>query len=245
MKIGIFGSCQTVLTCRYFLSEKLCKDHNLQIIFSLNFFDYDPNYKKKKKGKLDYKIFDELDIILLMINNLPLDNQASSINILNYCSKKKIKIIKIPLIKFPIYPINWSGKGENKKDYINWNNLNNIDYKKKFETCINKCRDDFKNTDVSMDVVEYIKNNFNKKLLFTHSLHPTNILLYELWKNILNNNLSIDISQYQYNFKKEIINCWYNPFTKKMIKDLNIKFETIVDDKFYIDRYEKNKSKII
>ena len=49
MKIGIFGSCQTVLTCRYFLSEKLCKDHNLQIIFSLNFLIMIQITKKKKR----------------------------------------------------------------------------------------------------------------------------------------------------------------------------------------------------
>lgn len=31
---------------------------------------------------------------------------------------------------------------------------------------------------------DYIKNNYNKQLLFTHSLHLTNILLYKLWKDI-------------------------------------------------------------
>lgn len=93
-----------------------------------------------------------------------------------------------------------------------------------------------------MKITEFIENNFNKKLLFTHSLHPTNILLFELWKSIFNN-LSINIDDYIFIFNKELIDCWYNPFTSKMIKDLNIEFETIVDDIFYINRYNENKSK--
>jgi hypothetical protein len=71
-------------------------------------------------------------------------------------------------------------------------------------------------------------------------LHPTNVLLYELWRYILIH-LSINIDNYQYNFgNNQLINFWYSPFTSKMVKDLDIKFTTIIDDNFYIERYEKN-----
>ena len=98
-------------------------------------------------------------------------------------------------------------------------------------------------SDLSIEKTNFIENNFDKQLLFTHSLHPTNILLYQLWKYILEN-LSINIEENEYNFTKELINCWFNPFTSKMIKDLNIKFKPIIDDKFYVLRYNENKKKI-
>ena len=68
--------------------------------------------------------------------------------------------------------------------------------------------------------------------------YDQDVLLYQLWKHILIH-LSINIDNYQYNFQNnELINdWWYNPFTSKMIKDLDIKFTTTVDDNFYIERY--------
>jgi hypothetical protein len=58
--------------------------------------------------------------------------------------------------------------------------------------------------------------------------------------------LSINIDNYQYDFhNNEIINYWYNPFTSKMVKDLDIKFTTIVDDNFYIERYENNSAAVL
>ena len=53
--------------------------------------------------------------------------------------------------------------------------------------------------------------------------------------------LSINIEDYKYNFERELIICWYNPFTSKMITDLDIQFKTIVDDDFYICRYKNCK----
>ena len=79
-------------------------------------------------------------------------------------------------------------------------------------------------------------------MLFTHSLHPTNILLYELYKSIFNS-LNIDITKNQYYFNGELIQCWYNPFTTKMMIDLKVEFTTIIDDNFYIDRYNNNEFK--
>lgn len=238
--IGIFGSCQLNLTNRFFLNETIIQKYNLKVIFSLPFYEYDPNFPEYK-GRLDYSIFDNLDYLIIQINDLPLDNQASSCKVIDYCINKNIKIIKIPFIKFPIYPLNWSGYGENKKDYLNWCELDNIDYKKKFDKCIASCRKDFEKGDIGSDFVDFINNNFNKQLLFTHSLHPTNILLYQLWKHILLY-FSINIDNYKYEFNKELIICWHNPFTIKMVKDLDIQFETIVDDDFYIKRYNENKS---
>lgn len=99
---------------------------------------YDHNFPSPKK-KLNYSIFNNIDILIIENNSLPLDNQASSSGIINYCTKKNIKIIKTFLIYFPIFPLNWSGYGENKKDYLNWVGLDNIDYKERFKKCIKIC----------------------------------------------------------------------------------------------------------
>jgi hypothetical protein len=113
IKIGFFGSCQLNL-CRSFFNNNVCKDNNIKIIFSEAFYLYDNKYPGFK-GVLDYSIFDNIDILIIENNNL--ENQASSKKIIDYCLNKNIKIIKTLLLKMPIYPINWSGYGENIKDY--------------------------------------------------------------------------------------------------------------------------------
>lgn len=237
--IGFFGSCQLGLCHNFFLNEEIKRKYNINVNFSLYFFDFDPNYSTNSK-KLDYSIFDNLDILVIEINSL--SNEASSEKIINYLHEKNIKIIKTFLIKFPIYPINWSGLGENKNDYFNWEGLNNIDYKQKFKKCIESMHKSNNQSDLSTKITDFVENNFNKQLLFTHSLHPTNILLYQLWKYILEH-LSINIEDNKYTFTEELINCWYNPFTSKMVEDLDIKFKNvIIDDNFYIDRYNYHKS---
>jgi hypothetical protein len=241
LKIGFFGSCQLHLCDNFFLNQNIKQEFNITVYFSLPFYEYDKNYNNNCRI-LDYKIFDNLDILIIELNNLDNDNQASSSKIITYCKEKNIKIIKTFLIKFPIYPINWSGYGINKQDIKNYTNLNNIDYKKKFNECIESCRKSNNDSDLSTDITDFIYNNFDKQLLFTHSLHPTNVLLYQLWKNILTH-LSINIENYKYNFVNELINCWYNPFTSKMVKDLDIKFNTIVNDDFYVKMYNDNFNK--
>jgi hypothetical protein len=241
MKIGLFGSCQLNLCSSFFFNKTVVNKNNFQILFSLPFYEYDPNYSDYK-GFLDYTIFDNLDILIIENNNL--DNQASSKKIINYCLNKNIKIISTFLIKFPIFPINWSGYEENKNDYLNWNGLDNIDYKRKFKECMLSCRKSNAECNLSLDISDFIEKNFNKRLLFTHSLHPTNVLLYELWRSIFAN-LSINIDHYKYIFNKQLILCWYNPFTTKMITDLDIKFDTVIDDTFYINRYNNNKSVLL
>jgi hypothetical protein len=231
-----------IVAIHFFLNEEI-KNFNIEVKFSLPFYNYDNSYIYYK-GTLNYSIFDDLDVLVIEINNLHEDNQASSKKILDYCENKNIKTIKTFLIKFPIFPINWSGYVINKNDYLDWVYLNNINYKKRFMECIESCRKSNLNCDLDVDITNFIYKNFNKKLLFTHSLHPTNALLYQLWKNILIK-FSIDIDKYHYDFKNELINCWHNPFTSKMIKDLDIKFETTVDDDFYINLYNENKQKFI
>lgn len=236
-RIGFFGSCQLNLCQEFFLNKSILKKYNIDVVFSLPFYEYDYNYKFKNKKKLNYSIFNNIDILIIEINWLPIDNQASSEKIINYLKNKNVKIIKTFLIKFPIYPLNWSGYGENKKDYLNWKGLDNINYKEKFKKCIESMRKSNIKSDLSLEITNFVEKNFNKKLLFTHSLHPTNELLYQLWKYILQN-LSINIEDNKYIFTNELINYWYNPFTKKMIKDLDIKFKNvIINDQFYIDRY--------
>ena len=242
MKIGFFGSCQLHLCSNFFINTEMKKKYNIEIVFNMAFYEYDFNYKKKCK-KIDYNIFNKIDYLIIENNNLNISNQASSQKIISYCQNKNIKIIKTFLLKFPIYPINWSGYGENKKDYINWTDLNKINYKEKFNKCIKSCKLENEKSDLDINLTKFIEDNFNKKLLFTHSLHPTNILLYELWKYILQN-ININITDYKYDFSKELIDCWNNPFTTKMIKDLNIQFKCIVSDDFYIKRYNKNKNSI-
>jgi len=235
MNVGFFGSCQLHLCWNFFLNEQVLKKHNMNVCFALPFYEYDPNYPGYK-GKLDYSIFNEQDILVIEIN--PLSEQ-----IVDYCTNKNIKIIKTFLIKFPIYPINWSGFGDNKNDYLNW--TTNIDYKKKFKECIKSMREYNSKSDLSIELTEFVENNFNKQLLFTHSLHPTNVLLYQLWKYILQN-LSINIEDNEYIFTHQLIDCWYNPFTSKMITDLDIQFtDVIIDDQFYIDRYKKMSKKYL
>lgn len=242
IKIGLIGSCQLVTCYDFFLNDDVKQQNNINIEFALPFYIYDINYIYYK-CKLDYKIFNEIDI--LIIENNKLNCEASSQKIIQYCIKnhKNIKIIKTCLIKFPIFPINWSGHGENKKDYENWKDLDKIDYKQKFNYLISKLKNDFTYTNLDVNIVKFIEDNFNKKLLFTHSLHPTNILLYELWKSIFKN-LNIDITNYNYNYTSELILFWNNPFTSKMIIDLNIQFQIDVDDNFYIKRYNQNKDNI-
>ena len=238
--IGFFGSCQ-LNSCDFFLNDQIKKKYNINVVFSLNFYMYDYKYLYYK-GKLDYSIFNNIDILIIEINSLSLDNEASSEKIIDYCINKNIKIIKTFLIKFPIYPLNWSGFGENKKDYLNWDGLDNIDYKEKFKNCIESMRKSNIKSDLSIELTDFVEKNFNKQLLFTHSLHPTNKLLYQLWKYILQN-LFINIEDNKYIFTSQIINCWYNPFTIKMIKDLDIQFtNVIINDQFYINRYNKNKT---
>jgi hypothetical protein len=113
---------------------------------------------------------------------------------------KNIKIIKTFLMKFPIYPINWYGYGENINDYLNWKNLDEIDYKE----ILSKFRLNNSKSDMSLEITNYIETNFTKELLFTHSLHPTNILLYKLYASIFSN-LNININDYKFIFNGELI----------------------------------------
>lgn len=237
LKIGLFGSCQLNIASSYFFNEEVLNNNNLKILVNLPFYEYDENYPYFKNDQLNYEIFDELDILIIEINNL--NNNASSEKIITYCHNKNIKIIRTFLIKFPIYPINWSGYGEKTSDYLNWIDLDKIDYKTKIQEILINCRIDNKNSDLTLEISDFIENNFNKKLLFTHSLHPTNVLLYELYRNIFEK-LYINIDNYKFNFKEEIINCWFNPFTTKMLTDLDIKFDIIVNDDFYLRRYKEN-----
>ena len=55
----------------------------------------------------------------------------------------------------------------------------------------------------------------------------------------------MNIHDYNYTFNKELIKYRYNPFTSKMITDLDIKFYTIIDNNFYITRYNTNKRMFI
>ena len=238
--IGFFGSCQ-INVGGYFLTKEVQEKYNINIHFSLRFFEYDPSYSGYIEGtKLDYSIFNGLNILVIEPNSL--DNEASSDKIIDYLKNKNVKIINTFLIKFPIYPLNWSGYGENKKDYLNWNGLDKIDYKDKFKKCIESMRKHNIKSDLSTDITDFIENNFHKQLLFTHSLHPTNILLYHLWKYILQH-ISINIDNENINLQgAPIIDCWRNPLTSKLVNDLDIEFKNVViDDQFYIDRYNKYK----
>ena len=239
--IGFIGSCQLHMCDKFFLNDQMQKKYNINVVFALAFYEYDCNYPGYI-GELDYSIFNNIDILIIEINSLSLDNPASSEKIIDYCINKNIKIIKTFLIKFPIYPLNFSGYGENKNDYLNWVGLDNIDYKEKFKNCIESMHKSNIESDLSIELTDFVEKNFNKQLLFTDSLHPKNKLLYQLWKYILQS-LSINIEDNNYIFTSEILTyTWYNPFTIKMINDLDIQItDVIIDDHFYINKYNENK----
>ncbi len=157
---------------------------------------------------------------------------------------KKVKIIKTFILKFPIFTLNWSGYGENEKDYVLWEGLDAIDYNQKFENCIESMRKNNLRSDLSVEITEFVKENFNRKLLFSHSLHPTNILQYQLWKQIFKQ-MSIEIMEENFLGKRDLLRLktMINPFTKKMIKDLDIHFAIVPNDKFYLQRYERLKGR--
>ena len=232
-RIGLYGSGQLEICYSFFFNETVLQDNDIEIAFALGYYNYDKNYPYYKK-ELDYSIFDNINILIIE------NNKIYSDKIIEYCTAKHIKIIKLCMLQFPIFPINWSGYGENKADYINWSRLEDIDYNIRFNNCINILEKNIKQTNLDINIINFIKDNFNKHLLFIHSVHPTNILLYELYKSIFKN-LNINIDNYKYKFTNELMELgWHNPFTTKMIADLNIIFNTNIDDNFYIKRYNEN-----
>ena len=242
IKIVFAGSCQLGSSAiNYFFNEKVLKDNFITKIHNIPLYLYSKKIGKMYRGELNYDIFNDYDIIIIENNNY--FGSASSEKIINYCIKNNKKIIKTCMLKFPIYPINWSGFGENKTDYINIKNIKKVDYKVKFNKCINSFKKNILKTDLDMNIVDFIEINFNKILLFTHSLHPTNILLYNLYKSIFNN-LNIDINKYTFPPQKDILYCpsMINPFTTKMIQDLNIQFNITPNNRFYIQRYNYYKN---
>lgn len=245
IKIALAGSCQLGGSVRmFFFNEEVRKDNNIIETCTIPLYLYSKRIGNMYRGDLNYNIFDDYDIIIIENNNY--EGTASSERIIRYCIKKKKKIIRTCMLKFPIFPINWSGFGENKKDYIQWKEPNKIDYKVKFNECINSLKKNIEKTDLDMDIVHFIQDNFSRTLLFSHSLHPTNILLYKLYESIFKN-LNIDINKYKFIFKKVLIytHTMINPITTKMIQDLNIQFKTIPNDKYYIARYQHYKNSIL
>ena len=235
--VGLFGGCQLTYTYDFFLNKEVCERNKFNIKFALSWFEYDIDYWEYK-GILDYSIFDDFDILIISNNPLGIDNQASYKKIINYVKEtnKNTTIIRTVSIRFSIFPINWNGYGENKNDYINWKQLDTINYQDKFKKCMNTVRKQIDKTDLHPFIADYIEENFNKKYLFSHCMHPTNILFYQIWKSLFMC-LKLNIEDYQYTFEEELVLNWLNPFTNKMMKDLNIQFDTYVDDDFYIKRY--------
>ena len=88
---------------------------------------------------------------------------------------------------------------------------------------LSNIKNEIRKSDISIELFYFIQNNFRKQLLFIHSLHPTNKLLVRLWKYIFDL-LGFEFKIEQYTFNYQLIdNGWFNPFTSKMVKDLNIK----------------------
>lgn len=250
VKIGIFGSCQLDVY-KKFLTEEVCSKYNVKIMFMKLFFKYDEGFPAFYKGNLDYSCFNSIDLLIIQNNNLNPKNQASSKKIINFCKSKNIKIIQIPLLYFPIYPINWDGKGYNKKHLASFYKYKNVDYNSKLKQVLSNIKNEIRKSDISIELFYFIQNNFRKRLLFIHSLHPTNKLLVHLWKYIFYL-LGFEFNTDQYKFNYQLIdNGWFNPFTSKMVKDLNIKITQnqlanlnlkykLVDDNFYINLFEKH-----
>lgn len=250
IKIGIFGSCQLDVYNK-FLTDKVCKKYNVKLMFMMLFFEYDEGFPDFYKGTLNYACFNDIDLLIIQNNNLNVNNQASSKKIINFCKSKNIKILQIPLLYFPIYPINWDGKGYNKKHLAAFYKYKNIDYTLKLKHVLSNIKNEIRKSDISIELFYFIQNNFRKQLLFIHSLHPTNKLLVHLWKYIFDL-LGFEFKIEQYTFNYQLIdNGWFNPFTSKMVKDLNIKItqkqlanlnlkHKLIDDEFYINLFKKH-----
>jgi hypothetical protein len=230
MLIGFFGSCQ-LEHYKFFLTDEYLKTHNIFVKFALGFYNYDFNYNCRAPI-LNYDIFDDLDLLIIEINNC--NNQASSEKIISYCANKSIKIFKTFLLQCNIYPIHYSGYGINKKDIDNFTNLENIDYISKYNNWILNLYNLCAKSDLNIELIKYIEDNFTKILLFTHSLHPTNNLLIMLYKQI-SEKLGIEFQTI--NYDAQVIIFWSNPFTTKLVKDLNITYNCVIDDNFYIQLY--------
>lgn len=242
--LTIYGSCQLTIGFKYFLTEELLLENDLYISDCLNFFEYDDNfYDNCVAPKLDYERFDICDIMIIEINSLK--NQASSDKILDYMrvNNPKCKIIKTPLIYFPFFPFNKSGYGiitkekfKDKKHIKKY--LNTICYKTLFNTCLDNFR--IYNDMSDIDIYPFIKNNMEKTRLFNDCLHPTNVVLLEAAKLILQK-LNIDVKEHD--LSKEIIpRTVYGiilPYTTKMINDLDVKYHVPVNDNYYFKILKK------
>ena len=131
IKIGLFGSCQLDVY-KKFLTDELCDKYKINLVFMILFFEYDKGFPSFYKGELDYSCFSTIDLLIIQNNNLNPINQASSKKIINFCRSKNIKILRIPLLYLPIYPINWDGKGYNKKHLASFYKYKDINYNSKF-----------------------------------------------------------------------------------------------------------------
>jgi hypothetical protein len=229
-RIGILGSCNLCEPYKIFLTSEVLQLYNMEVIFVLRLYEFDKKYTLYNGSEFDYIVFDNIDTLIIENNNY--EGNISSEQIISYCISRNIKIIKTCMLKFPIFPINWSGYGYKKTDFENYNSIDHTDYKIKFKECLTSVQKSLLSTDLSLNIVDFIQSNFNKKLLFSHSLHPTNVLFYEVWRSILKN-LNINIDDHKYNLDVECINVWRNPFTTKMVSDLDIQFDVLIDNEFY------------
>ena len=240
--IGIFSSRQLVKSCRFFLNDQVIEENKLRLDFFFNFNDYD-TLRNKYAEILDYRKFDGLDVLIIEINSLT--NQASSTNIIKYALSKNpnMKIIKVCCLEFLIFPINWNSQTDKSRNYKNWRGINKINFKVKFKVCIHSLYRQFKGTDYNTQIIEFIKNNFHKNKLFTSSTYPTNLLLCEMWKCLflLMNNIPFEKYNFISSLKEELLDDPRpNPFTTKMISDLNIEYECNIDNNFYTKLYRNN-----
>ena len=79
--IGFFGSCQLHMASSYFFNEEVLNNNNLKILVNLPFYEYDEKHPYYKNDKLNYEIFDNLDVLII----------ENNISKLGYQSNKAIK----------------------------------------------------------------------------------------------------------------------------------------------------------
>ena len=228
INIGILANHQIHDTYQYFLTPQILKDNNLRIAFVYKYDDFEIN-------KEDLKMFDSINVLII-------DNDGSLCKtIIKYIKDNNLQInlIKICEIEFPIFPLNWNSKKDYARNYKNWKGINKINFTCKFNVCIKKLYRKFASIDYDENIIQYIKDNFSTKLLFTGTCYPTNHLINELWKCLfkkiwIKNSIDDKIRE---NILK---NPKPNPYTTKMISDLNIKYFPYTNDKYYNIMYTKN-----
>jgi hypothetical protein len=233
------------------------------------FYNYE-NLHKKKIDNLHRKILSECDIFIYQPFNKNYIYTEYNISNVKKLLKKNTLVIKINYYRFRAFWYNCNYipfqkfekynfqkqyglhnsfvnfKNINNKNLIN-QKINNIDISKNvilkiFNQDLEKLKFIDKNSDVNM--YDFFINNYKKYRLFHDQFHPTNIFIYEIFRQlvkiifnfILIENDTIFLSSLGLN---DELTHWSIPILPIIMKNLDLKFkdETIIYSSSYFPTY--------